>query len=154
MERTLYREICSACGYYPSYKNSDYCLSCLRKFRAENKRLLRSEYRDYRYYADAEYRKKHLEYQKEYNQRPEVAAYLKEYRREYSQRPEVAAYLKEYRREYSQRPEVAAHRKEQKREYNQRPEVVARLKERQSTPEYIAYRRAYYMKNRKKKRLD
>jgi len=46
------------------------------------------------------------EYQKEYNQRPEV----KEYQKEYYQRPEVKERLKEY----YQRPEV----KERKKEYH------------------------------------
>ena len=108
------------------------------------------------------------EYQKEYNQRPEVKVRMKEYyqrnkekivewkkkyyqrnkekilkqSKEYGQRPEVKA----RRRELIQRPEVKAkvksRMKEYHKEYYQKPEVKAKVKSRMK--EYLKE----YLKNR------
>ena len=58
-------------------------------------------------YQDPEIRKKIIDYQSEYQKRPEVKAYYKAY----YQRPEVKQRMKEYSKEYNQRPEMKAYRK-------------------------------------------
>jgi hypothetical protein len=97
-------------------------------------------------------RKRQKEYQRIYNQKPEIK--LKQ--KEYLQRPEVKERMKKYyqrpsvkarQAEYQKRPYVKERKKEYLREYQQRPYVKARLREYYRRPE-VKKRRREYLKRR------
>ena len=81
------------------------------------------------------------EYNKEYNQRPEV----KKSHREYSQREDI----KQKKKIYSQQPEVKAKMREYAKEYAKRPEVIKARQEYKRNPERRAKKREYEKKRYK-----
>jgi hypothetical protein len=93
-----------------------------------------------------------IEYQREYDSRPEVIERKRKYSKEYDSRPEVKERKREYdlrpevierRREYNSRPEVKEQKKKYAKEYHSRPEVIERRREYNSRPEVIERKREY-----------